>query len=171
MNRDTLRKAANFILFQAGWLICVLMGNWTAVAIGLILVAIHLLALSDRPLAEFRFILVGVVLGSLLDGLWFRTGVLQDASMSSWTPPWLVIIWALFLTTLSHSLAWMHSRRWYPFVFAPLAGPFAYFSAAALGAITLPYALVSLAALSAGWLVMFPALMRIQRRYFSETLA
>ncbi|MGM0569143.1 DUF2878 domain-containing protein [Marinobacter sp.] len=171
MTPDVRRKVANFILFQAGWLICVLMTDWAAVAIGLGLVALHLVVLSERPLAEFRFILVGVVIGSVLDGLWFRTGVLQDPAGSGWTPPWLVVIWALFLTTLSHSLSWMHRRRWYQLLFAPVAGPFAYFTAAALGAVSLPLAQVSLVALSLGWLALFPALMLIQQRYFAETLS
>lgn len=170
MSADVIRKLANFALFQAGWLICVVMADWTAVAIGLAFVAIHFFLLSQQPGAELRFVLVGVVIGSLLDGLWFRTGVLEDAAGSGWTPPWLVVIWALFLTTLSHSLAWMHKRRWYQVVFAPVAGPFAYFSAAALGAVSLPYSIISLAALSLGWLVLFPSLMLIQQRYFAETL-
>lgn len=171
MSREVQRKLANFVLFQAGWLVCVLLADWTAVAIAAVLVTAHLVILSKHPGAELRFILVGVVIGSILDGLWFRTGVLQDTVDSSWTPPWLVAIWALFLTTLSHSLAWMHEHRWSPFVFAPVAGPFAYFSASALGAVTLPQLSVSLMALSLGWLVVFPALMLVQQRFFTETLS
>lgn len=170
MSRDTLRKLANFLLFQGGWLACVLLADWTAVAIVVAIVLLHLAVISVRPAAELRFILLGLVLGSLLDGLWFRTGVLADDAGSLWTPPWLVAIWALFLTTLAHSLAWMHARLWLPFVLAPVAGPVAYVSASALGAVSLPAPVWSVPALAAGWLLIFPLLMAIQRRWFRETL-
>lgn len=170
MNSDVLRKAVNFLLFQAGWLACVLLTNWTGVAIAVMIVLFHLLVISGRPWSELRFIMLGVVLGTVLDGLWFRTGVLQDVAGSPWTPPWLVAIWALFLTTLSHSLEWMHQRAWLWVVMAPLAGPFAYFAAASLGAITLPYSGLSLLALAGGWLMFFPLLMTVQQRFFPETL-
>lgn len=170
MSNDSLRKLVNFLLFQAGWLACVLLADWTAIAVAAALVTVHLVVISARPWSELRFIMLGVVLGTVLDGLWFRTGVLQDVDGSIWTPPWLMGIWALFLTTLSHSLVWMHQRVWLWVVLAPLAGPFAYFAAASLGAVSLPYSGLSLLALAAGWLTVFPLLMTMQQRFFPETL-
>lgn len=158
-----LLSLINFVLFQAGWLACVLLANNWALVIGASILAFHLSFISARPGAEARFILLGVVLGTLLDGLWFQTGVLSDQHGSAWTPVWLVSIWALFMTTLAHSLAWMHQRVWLPFALAPIAGPFAYFAASQLDAVTLPLGPVSLLALAVGWLVIFPLLMIIQR--------
>ncbi|MFC4260446.1 DUF2878 domain-containing protein [Marinobacter lacisalsi] len=168
---STALKVVNFALFQAGWLACVLLTNAWAVAIAIGVVAFHLAVVSVRPAAEARFILLGVVLGSLLDGLWFSTGMIEDGAGSTWTPLWLTAIWALFMTTLAHSLAWMHQRIWLPFVFAPVAGPLAYLAASKLDAVTLPANTVSIAALAVGWLVIFPLLMTIQKRRFAETLA
>jgi hypothetical protein len=170
MSSATALKLLNFLLFQAGWLVCVLLTNSWAVLIATGIVAFHLAVVSARPAAEARFILLGVVLGSLVDGLWFRTGVMQDGIGSSWTPLWLVAIWALFMTTLAHSLNWMHERIWLPFLLAPIAGPFAYLAASKLDAVMLPEGAMSLAALAVGWVVVFPLLMAIQKRYFPETL-
>lgn len=164
-------KVVNFLLFQAGWLACVLLANSWAVAVAIGIVAFHLAVVSARPGVEARFILLGVVLGTLLDGLWFQTGIIEDGAGSSWTPLWLMAIWALFMTTLAHSLAWMHQRIWLPIVLAPVAGPFAYLAASKLGAVSLPGGAVSLGALALGWLIIFPLLMVIQRRRFAETLA
>lgn len=171
MTSATTFKVVNFLLFQAGWLACVLLANAWVVVIAIGVVAFHLAVVSTRPGAEARFILLGVILGTLLDGLWFQTGVIQDGAGSTWTPLWLMAIWALFMTTLAHSLAWMHQRLWLPFVLAPVAGPFAYLAASKLDAVTLPGGAVSLAALAIGWLVIFPLLMAIQKRRFAETLA
>lgn len=161
------RNALNFILFQVGWFVCVMFPGLLAATTALGIVGLHLLLVSQRPAIEFRFILVGTVLGSLLDGLWFRLGILFEPGFhTAWTPVWLVGIWAMFMTTLAHSLAWMGKTRWLPFLFAPVAGPFAYWSATRLGSITFPETVPSLIALAVGWLVLFPALLTIKRRYF-----
>lgn len=170
MARNTLLKLINFMLFQAGWFAGVLLANAWALLVALAVLGFHLTVVSPQPAQEGRFILLGVVVGTLLDGLWFRLGILQDAAGSPWTPMWLVAIWIVFMTTLAHSLAWMHRPAWLPFIFAPIAGPFAYYAAAQLGAVDLPDLVMSLAALGVGWGVIFPLLMWLQRRYFRETL-
>lgn len=161
------RNALNFLLFQTGWLVCVMFPGLLAATTALVIVGLHLMLVSQQPASEFRFILVGTVLGSLLDGLWFRVGILFEPGIQTvWTPVWLVGIWAMFMTTLAHSLAWMGKTRWLPFLLAPIAGPFAYWSATQLGSITFPDTLPSLIALGVGWLVLFPSLLSIKRRFF-----
>lgn len=167
----TARNVINFVVFQAGWLVCVLFPGAPVALLALLalgLIALHLALISQHRGAEVRFLLVGTALGTLLDGLWFQTGVLQGAGGVAWTPVWLVTIWALFLTTLSHSLAWMNNTRWLPFIFAPIGGPFAYWSASRLGSIELAPLELALPALAAGWLVIFPLLLYLQRRFFKE---
>ena len=163
------RNVTIFVLFQAGWLICVIFPGYTAVAVAVIIVAIHLALVSQRPAQEVQFIILGTLLGSLLDGLWFKLGVLIEPDTEPrWTPIWLVGLWALFMTTLAHSLAWMGQNRWLPFLLAPIAGPFAYWSATRIGPIVFPDVLVSLIALALGWGLLFPFLMKIKHRYFRE---
>ncbi|MCH8498733.1 MAG: DUF2878 domain-containing protein [Marinobacter sp.] len=171
MDAGTRRNLANLVMFQTGWFLCVLFPGIATAFIGFGIVLAHLCTLSKRPREEFNFILMGTLLGTLLDGLWFQVGVMQDpASQVQWTPFWLVAIWALFMTTLSHSMAWLGQSRWLPWALAPLAGPFAYWSASKLGAVALPDLSVSLPALAMGWLVLFPLLLGLRKRFF-PTLA
>jgi len=167
------RNILNFLLFQSGWFVCVLFPNRLSVALVAVVLVVHFLLISNKRYVEMQFIGIGVVLGSLLDTLWFRTGILGLAETEEIlaAPPWLVGIWALFMTTLCHSLYWVGRIKWLPFVAAPIAGPFAYWSASQLGAVTLPDPMLSLAALAVGWLVLFPLLLLIQKTVYSELMA
>ncbi len=164
------RNVLNFILFQTGWVICVIYPNLVSVALVAALLVVHLWLVSGKRFTELQFIGVGVVLGTLLDTLWFRTGILgiEDVEEILAAPPWLMAIWAIFMTTLCHSLYWVGRRRWLPFVLAPIAGPFAYWAASKLGVVTLPDPALSLAALAAGWLVLFPLLLAIRKAAYTE---
>lgn len=167
---ETARNVLNFVLFQAGWFACVLYPGLASAGVALALVAVHFILVSQQRFAELQYVGFGVVLGGLLDTLWFRTGILAipGVEQQAIVPPWLVAIWALFMTTLCHSLGWVGQRRWLPFVLAPGAGALAYWSASALGAVTLPMATTSVFALAAGWLVIFPLLLFIRRRLYPE---
>ncbi|MDX1554114.1 MAG: DUF2878 domain-containing protein [Marinobacter sp.] len=168
---ETVRNTINFVLFQTGWFICVLYPGLPAAGFVLLLVAFHLAFISRHRFAELQFIGAGAVLGGVLDGIWFQTGILDDGSGSIvLTPVWLVGIWAIFMTTLSHSLSWISSKAWLPFVCAPVAGPFAYWSASKLGAVELPDLTLSLIALAVGWLVVFPALLYLRKFLYPELI-
>lgn len=166
---QTTRNVINFVLFQAGWLACVLYPGPAAVGVVVLLVAFHLVFISQARMSELQFIGAGIVLGGLLDGLWFNVGVL-DNGVSDFqpTPLWILGLWAVFTTTLSHSLSWISAKPWLPFVCAPVAGPFAYWSASKLGAVEMPDLTLSLAALALGWLVVFPLLLYIRKTLYPE---
>lgn len=163
------RNVVNFLLFQGGWFLCVLYPGISAAIAALVIVAIHLAVVSQHRTHELQFILLGTALGSLLDGVWFQTGILREPGMDpNWTPVWLVGVWAVFMTTLAHSLSWMRKSRSLQFLFAPIAGSFAYWSATQLGTIEFPRTTISLLALAIGWGLLFPALMSIKSRFFPE---
>jgi hypothetical protein len=156
----------NFINFQTGWFVCVLYPVWQTAGVIMVLLMLHFSVVSRHRLAELKFIMLGTVAGSALDLLWLQSGVLADG-YQGWLPPlWLIALWAMFMTTLSHSLSWIGQYRWLPYVFAPIAGPFTYWSASELGAVNLPYLPFSLLALAAGWLVLFPALLYLKKSRF-----
>ncbi|TNE75820.1 MAG: DUF2878 domain-containing protein [Gammaproteobacteria bacterium] len=162
----------NFVLFQAGWIACVLYPGLPAAGLALLFLGFHIAVISRNRWSELQFIGLGTVLGGILDGVWFRTGILDDGSGTVLlTPPWLVAIWALFMTTLCHSLDWISKQRWLLFAFPPLAGPFAYWSASQLGAVELPDFWLSIVALAIGWLVIFPGLLYLRRLLYPELLA
>lgn len=162
-------KTLNFVLFQAAWFICVLYPSLSGAGLALLFVMIHLIAISHHRWSELQFIGLGTVLGGLLDSLWFRVGILDDGTGSvQLSPPWLVAIWAIFMTTFNHSLDWVTRRRWTLILLPPSAGPLAYWSASHLGAIELPTPAWSLAALAIGWLVLFPALACLRKLLYPE---
>lgn len=174
---QTLRNVINFVLFQLGWFACVVYPGLAAVGFVLALVVFHLVLISQARAMELQFIAAGTVIGGLLDGLWFNTGVLTAAAGVpvadkldgiQLTPIWIVGIWAAFMTTLCHSLKWIGNKTWLPFVCAPVAGPFAYWSASKLGAVDLPDLTLSLAALAVGWLVVFPFLLFLRKSLYPE---
>lgn len=166
---ETTRNIVNFIVFQVGWLVCVLYPGVTAVATVLAFLVVHFALVSQHRFSELQFIGLGTVLGAALDLLWFRTGVLASSEGEILlTPPWLVALWAIFMTTLNHSLGWIGRKVWLPFVLAPMAGPFAYWSASQLGAVSLPTLLPSLVALAIGWLIVFPLLLFLRNSLYPE---
>mgnify|MGYP001033770395 FL=1 len=160
---QTYRNILNFVMFELGWLACILLPQaWALAVVGLFLL-LHFVLVSQHKLEELQFIVIGTLAGSVLDGLWLRTGILADTSGAAVvTPPWLIALWAIFMTSLNHSLKWLGRNRLVMFLIVPIAGPFAYWSASALGAVTLPSLLPSLLALAVGWLVLFPALLSLR---------
>lgn len=166
---QTVRNVINFALFQAGWFLCILYPGMAAAGVIALMVAFHIAFISQHRITELQFIGAGTVIGGVLDGIWFQTGILDDGTGSvELTPIWLVAIWAIFMTTLSHSLSWISNKVWLPFVCAPVAGPFAYWSASKLGTVELPDLTLSLAALAVGWLVVFPGLLYLRRFLYPE---
>lgn len=150
----------NFCLFQVGWFACVLYPDRNGPLLVLALLFVHFAFVSRQRYTELQFIALGTLAGSLLDGLWLHLGILDDSRGAILiTPPWLVATWAIFMTTLSHSLNWISRTNWLVFMFPPVAGPFAYWSASQLGIIQLPELVPSLLALALGWLVVFPLLL------------
>ncbi len=160
---QTYRNILNFVMFELGWLACVMLSQAWALAIVAVFLMLHFVLVSQYKMDELKFIVIGTLAGSVLDGLWLRTGILADTSGAAViTPPWLVALWAIFMTSLNHSLKWLGRNRLLMFLIVPIAGPFAYWSASALGAVTLPNLLPSLLALAVGWLVLFPALLSLR---------
>jgi hypothetical protein len=166
---DTVRNVINFVLFQVGWFACVLYPGLGAIGLVVVIVIFHLAFISQARMSELQFIGAGTVLGGLLDGLWFNTGILDNGvSGFQLTPIWILGLWASFTTTLSHSLSWISTKPWLPFICAPVAGPFAYWSASKMGAVDMPELTLSLAALALGWLVVFPLLLYIRKTLYPE---
>ena len=52
---ETGRNTVNFLLFQAGWFVCVLYPGLAATGLAVLILATHLMLVSRRPGAEVRF--------------------------------------------------------------------------------------------------------------------
>lgn len=164
-----LRWLINAVVFQVGWLICVLGSNLAAAIAVFGLVALHLAIISQHPRREGLFIVLGSALGSLMDGLWFKLGLLATPEpFFGPVPLWLLALWALFLTTIGHSLAWLASIGRLTTLLAPVAGIIAYGAASQLGAIDLVSPGRALIAIGVGWMITLPLLVSWNRRWLPE---
>ena len=162
----------NFILFQIGWLSCVMGGasssyHWFGVAVVTAIIAVHL-ARSYTISNEIMLIVIATLLGTSWDRvlmgaglLAFNNGVVFDAII----PFWMVAMWALFATTLNVSMQWMKNRYLLAAVFGAIGGPVAYYAGHRLGAVEFSQVSTSLLVVGAGWAVIMPLLMHLSIRF------
>jgi hypothetical protein len=147
----------NLVLFQLGWLVCVLGGNvYAAVFTLLALLTHHWLILDDRR--EWKLIAVIVFCGCLWDIVMSQTGVLHFSdTMLAGIPLWLLCLWLLFATTFMHSLLWLRRYLWLAVPLGGVFGPLSYWIGANLTEVELGSpTIVSLAIMVGGWAVLFP---------------
>lgn len=164
----------NFILFQLGWFACVLgpvyQLPYAGVVYGLVFLGAHLLLQKQRS-QEALFIFGALIVGYSGDSLMAAGGLisyLPDAS-SSLAPLWIASLWAMFASTIGHSLAWMAPYRTASALAGAVFGPVAYLSAQKLGAVTLVQALPALLATSILWAVAMPLLFSARQWLVSES--
>lgn len=160
----------NIILFQIGWLVCVLGGNcyammYTAFA----LLLHHLFVLKSN--AEWRLIIGAALLGCAWDALITYAGIsTYTHSDALGLPIWLMCLWLLFASTLSHSLAWLHSRLRLASLLAAIFGPASYWAGARLDKVQLiEPTWLTLSIMALGWAILLPSIFkyigRANRKY------
>jgi hypothetical protein len=162
-------KAAiiNALVFQVGWLCCVLAGAnhfpWLGTLAALLIVGRHI-ATASTPQVELLLILTAGVIGAVWDSLlvyagWltYPSGILIDGT----APHWIVAMWLLFATTLNVSLRFLKQRLLLAAVLGAIGGPLAYFAGYKLGGVQIPDFPVAMTALAVGWCVFMPLLMRL----------
>jgi len=98
-----LERLTNAVLFQVGWLACVLGGDSLWLLLALAVLVIHLGWISSWA-EEGRLILSVVLVGTAVDSLLRVAGVFEFQDLSPLIPLWLMLLWALLATTLRHCL-------------------------------------------------------------------
>ncbi|MGU9808038.1 DUF2878 domain-containing protein [Pseudomonas sp. LF052] len=159
-----LKSLANAVLFQCGWFACVLGGDsgWLLV-VGAVL-AIHLLWISSWS-REGRVILAVTLLGTVVDTALRTFGVFHFSFPGPLIPFWLVLLWALLATTLSHCLAWSAQPWWRASVLGAVGGPLSYYAGSQLAGVSFGYGTVpTLVGLALLWALVFPVLHWIARQ-------
>jgi hypothetical protein len=161
----------NFVLFQIGWFACVLSGAagwpWLGALLAVAIIAWHVWRAPLRA-TELKLIGFAVVIGTVWDSLLVWQNWLSYPSgmlLSYAAPYWIVILWALFATTLNVSLRWLKGRRVYALVFGAIGGPLAYFAGQRLGAVHFVEVRDALLALTVGWALLTPVLLSLSQRY------
>jgi hypothetical protein len=161
----------NVVLYQLGWVACVLGAAhglpWIGPLAAAAIIAWHL-ARAARTRPELALVACAVLLGALFDTLLVQAGWVHfsaGALIAGTAPCWMMALWAIFATTLNISLRSLRTHPVLALILGALGGPLAYFAGARLGAITLVAAGPALSAIALGWAVLAPVLLLAARRF------
>jgi hypothetical protein len=168
----------NYLLYQLGWLACVL-GTawgfpWLGVCLALGLIGVHLSLAEDRK-NQIAIAIVSGLVGMIIDSaqLWagvfsFPRGVVIDAL----PPPFMTVLWMQFATTFRYCMSWLSGRYVLSSLFGLIGAPIAFFAGERLGAIEfLPPRLAHFASLGFVWCLAVPLLVYISDRLASQGAA
>ncbi|MES2499137.1 MAG: DUF2878 domain-containing protein [Pseudomonadota bacterium] len=166
-----IKVFSNFVLYQIGWFACVLGAAkqmpWLGVAMMLIIVAFHLKQ-AIKPSRELALMLIALVIGGTFDQLMLNHQLI-DYQAHGWSqsivPVWMLALWIEFVTLLNVSLLWMRGRWLIAVLFGAIGGPLAYMGAEILGAVTLNKQPDSYIALSVGWALLTPLLLKLSEKF------
>ena len=162
---NSLKKnIVNASLYNIGWLACVYGGNEIAIVTGLVIFTVHFLWIKNHPY-EWLIILSIMCLGILVDSIWFYTGIIQNHDQSLLIPLWLIVLWAIFATTLNNCLQWFQQHLGMVAVIGAVVGPLFYWLGAGISDVKIAEPLVqSLIMIGIAWLFLLPTLFIITRK-------
>jgi hypothetical protein len=160
----------NFIGFQVGWFACVLGAANDKELLGMIIalgiVVYHVVSQADL-INELKLVLVAVVIGLLWETWVLNLNILHYPShleVSFWPPMWLIMMWALFATTINLSMGWLKGRWILAVLMGAVFGPLAFVAGEKLGAVMFLDSTLSIITLSVGWGLLMPLLLWIAER-------
>ena len=166
----------NAVVYQCAWFACVLGAAAQRPAIGIAVAAAavlwHLHG-ARAPRRELQLIGIAVVAGALFESLLIASGWVRMAPsvlLGSFTPLWMVALWAAFATTLNVSLRTLRRRHLLCALLAAVGAPLAYAAAARLGAMQWERAPAAIVLIAAGWALILPMLMRAALRFDGYTV-
>jgi Protein of unknown function (DUF2878) len=166
-----LRLVINVVAYQCAWFAGVLgaaaqrpaMGVAVAVAV----VSWHLYT-ATTPRHELRLVAIATLVGAAFESLLVASGWIHigpELLLGSFTPLWMVAVWAAFATTLNVSLRALRPRYVLSALLAAVGAPLAYAAGARLGALQWVDEMPALVAIAVGWAVLMPLLMKSAQRY------
>lgn len=160
-----------------GWFACIIGAAkqmpWLGVIGVAAIVAWHL-SQAKQPKLEAYLIVVTIIIGAIYDQTMLQNNLLTYQAhgwSNSLTPTWILALWAEFATILNVSLRWMKRRWLIAVLLGAIGGPLAYMAAARLGAVTIDALPLSYVALSVGWAIITPLLLKLSDRFdgFTES--
>ena len=160
-----MKKAINFLAFQAGWFAAVLGAAhgmpWLGIGTVILVIALNLFAITDDRGRDLRLIAAAGFMGLMFDTAMTAMNAFKPVPYvlpPPFSPLWMVMLWMNQATTVNSCLGWLRGRYVLSGVFGALGGPLAYLGGAKLGAAEVPTT-AGLCILAAGWALAFPALM------------
>ena len=160
----------NFIGFQVGWFACVLGAANDKELLGMIIalgiVIYHVVNQGDSR-KELKLVLAATVIGLLWETWVLNLNILRYPSHPEalfWAPTWLIMMWALFATTINLSMGWLKDR-WVLAVFmGAIFGPLSFVAGEKVGAVVFLDSTLSMITLAIGWGVLMPLLLWLAER-------
>ena len=160
----------NFIGFQVGWFACVLGAANNKELLGMIIalgvIIYHVVTQGDSR-KELKLVLVAIAIGLLWETWVLNLDILRYPSHSEllfWPPSWLIMMWALFATTINLSMGWLKGRWALSVLMGAVFGPLAFIGGEKLGAVVFLDSTLSIITLSVGWGLLMPLLLWIAER-------
>jgi len=160
----------NFIGFQVGWFACVLGAandkEFLGMIIALGVIIYHVINQGDSR-KELKLILVALAIGLLWETWVLNLDILRYPSHPEslfWAPSWLVMMWALFATTINLSMGWLKGRWILALFMGAIFGPLAFIGGERLGAVVFLDSTLTMITLSIGWGLLMPLLLWIAER-------
>ena len=158
-------KIANFLLFQAVWIITILGAAQGRISDGWIALTFFIVVhffLSPTAVADYALCVIVAAIGGIIDTINLRTdliiynGLLPGLDIA---PPWTPVLWCALALTLNNSLGWLHGRPLLAALLGAIGGMASYLAGTNLGAATLGMNLTESALWLAGtWAVLTPLL-------------
>jgi Protein of unknown function (DUF2878) len=166
-----LRIVVNVVAYQCAWFAGVLgaaaQRPWLGVAVAAAAVLWHLHS-AVRPQRELRLILIAALCGAAFETLLVASGWVHMSPAllaGSFTPLWMVALWAAFATTLNVSLRALRPRYLLSALLGAVGAPLAYWSGARMGALQWVHELPALVVIALGWALLTPLLMKSAQRF------
>lgn len=161
----TRTRFLNVVLFQGGWFCCVLGAAWGrpwfGTILGLALALAHLALVRDRR-EEGALLFGALALGVVVDTAHLRMGTLvfQGGFLHpDFAPPWLLVLWLQFASTLRFSMHWLSGRYIIGSLLGAVAGALAYWAGVRLGAAAFgPDTVTSMLRIGLSWGLAMPLL-------------
>ena len=156
----------NALLFQTGWFACVLGGDAIALLSLVLICFIHARFFVAKR-SEWILITLVLLCGICVDNILAWQGIFSfgDHLNVLLIPLWLACLWALFATTLLHSLSWLNNRLLLASAFGALLAPLSYLGGGKLAGVQLMEpTLLSLIVIGFCWALLMPLFFIVARR-------
>ncbi|EMR12585.1 hypothetical protein MPL1_09542 [Methylophaga lonarensis MPL] len=168
-----MSKLVNFVLFQIGWLVCVIAGSLPDSRIAVLYSSVFLLIhfwYSNSRRTDFRLVITALLVGLVLDSFWPAMGwlVFNEQLAEQTAPVWILCLWVNFALVLNHSLGWMQTKLGMAAAFSAIGGPLSYFAGERFGALVWLDTPALLAGLAIAWALVVPGLLLLARIWHQQ---
>lgn len=135
-------KLLNYGLLQAAWFGCVLPAAAGHIALawvaGVTAIAVHFALVRDRR-ADAWLVAAALVVGAVTETAARGLGAYDvplDPIPAPFVPSWMLLLWAVFGTSVRHCMGWLRGRLLLAAALGAVGGPLSLLGGAELGAVT-----------------------------------